>query len=333
MITRNCIFKFIICLSLSLVALSPAHAQTNAPTPSAAPKKVVASFAILGDLIKNIAGNRVQITTLVGANSDTHVYSPTPLDAKNLSEADMLVINGLGFEAWIERLVTASKTKAVRVVASRDITPLTLEKDDGHGHGQEHGHHHGHNHGAKNAQAKDPHAKDPHAWQNVSLVKQYVLTIRDALIALDPDGKTLFETNTQNYIAQLDALDAQIKSVVASIPQERRRILTSHDAFGYFGKAYGLEMIGVQGVSTESEVSAGDVAKIIRQIKKNKTPAIFVENISDARLMQRISSETGAKIGGKLYSDSLSDQTGSAPTYIQMMQHNIKTLSDALKPS
>lgn len=331
MLTRRSVFQLGIqgimasAIAASIAIIPPAHAQASANSQPTTPKKVIASFSILGDVVKNIAGNRVQITTLVGANGDAHVYAPTPQDAKNLAEADMLVINGLGFEGWIDRLVAASKSKAVRVVASKDIKPLSLEKDaHGHGHGHGHGNH---------QTAKDPHAKDPHAWQNVSLMKQYAVTIRDALITLDPEGKALFEANTQSYLAQLDALDAQIKSLVADIPVERRRILTSHDAFAYFGKAYGLEIIGIQGMSTETEVSAGDIAKIIKQIKKNKTPAIFVENISDVRLTQRISTETGAKIGGKLYSDALSDQTGSAPTYIQMMQHNIKTLSDALKPS
>jgi zinc/manganese transport system substrate-binding protein len=292
-----------------------AFAQSGASTPQA-PKKVVASFSILGDLVKNIARDRVQLTMLVGANGDAHVYSPTPNDAKTLSEADMVVINGLGFEGWINRLMSASKSKAVRIVASEGIKPLKAKDDD-------HGHAHGHSHGAS----------DPHAWQNVMHVKTYVKNIRDALIKLDPEGRAVYESNAASYSAQLDQLDAEIKAQVNALPAYRRRILTSHDAFAYFGTAYGLEMMSVQGVSTDAEASAKDVASMINQIKKNRIPAIFVENISDPRLMDRIAKETGAKVGGKLYSDALSDASGSASTYILMMRHNIKTLSEALKAS
>ncbi len=171
---------------------------------------------------------------------------------------------------------------------------------------------------------------DPHAWQSVDNAEVYVANIRDALIAADPAGKATYEANAAAYTAKLDALDAQVKAAIAAIPAERRRIITSHDAFGYFGAAYGMDFVAPQGVSTESEASAKDVARIIRQIKAEKIPAVFMENISDPRLVKRIAAETDAKIGGELYSDALSDDKGPASTYIDMMQNNIRQFSAAL---
>ena len=174
------------------------------------------------------------------------------------------------------------------------------------------------------------HETDPHAWQSAANVKTYVANIRDALIAADPAGKAEYEANAAAYVAKLDALEKDIRSAVASIPAERRKIITSHDAFGYFRAAYGVEFIAPQGVSTETEASARDVARIIRQIKAQKIPAVFLENVSDPRLVRRISEETGAKIGGTLFSDALSGPQGPAPTYIDMMRHNLRQLTDAL---
>ncbi len=184
------------------------------------------------------------------------------------------------------------------------------------------GHGHGHSHGS-----------DPHAWQSVGNVKLYAANIRDGLIAADPAGKSAYEANTAAYVAKLDALDKEVRETVAKIPADRRRIITTHDAFGYFKDAYGLDFVAPQGVSTESEPSAKDVARIITQIKRQKIPAVFMENISDPRLLKRIADETGAKIGGTLYSDALTDEKGPAPTYIDLIRHNIKQLSAALTTS
>ena len=173
-------------------------------------------------------------------------------------------------------------------------------------------------------------ASDPHAWQSVANVKIYVANIRDGLIAADPAGKAAYEANAAAYLAKLDALDSEVRETVAKIPADRRRIITTHDAFGYFKDAYGMDFIAPQGVSTESEASAKDVARIITQIKRQKIPAVFMENISDPRLLKRIADETGAKIGGTLYSDALTDEKGPAPTYIDLIRHNIRTLSAAL---
>ena len=270
--------------------------------------KVTATFSILADLVKNVGGDRVEVAAIVGPNGDAHVYAPAPADAKRLAESKLVIANGLGFEGWISRLVKASGTKAAHVVASRGVKPRKAAGDHDHGHAE----------------------GDPHAWQSVANVKIYVGNIRDALIAADPAGKTAYAANASAYLGKLDVLDREVRAEVARIPADRRRIITNHDAFGYFKDAYGLDFIAPQGVSTESEVSARDVARIIAQIKKQKIRAVFMENVSDPRLLKRIADETGAKIGGTLYSDALTEEKGDAPTYIDMVRHNVRTLAAAL---
>ena len=269
--------------------------------------KIVATFSILADFVKNVGGERVEVRALVGPNSDAHVYQPSPTDAKMLAEAKLVFANGLGFEGWMERLVKASGSKATMVVATRGVKLRKSENE------------HGHDGGA-----------DPHAWQSVENAKIYVANIRDALSAADPAGKSLYGANAAAYLARLDTLDADVKAAVEKIPAERRKIITTHDAFGYFAATYKVLFIAPQGVSTESEVSARDVAKIITQIRKQKIPAVFLENVTDDRLLKRIGAESGARIGGTLYSDALTDDKGAAPTYIDMMRHNVKQLAEAL---
>ncbi|AZO80014.1 MULTISPECIES: metal ABC transporter substrate-binding protein [unclassified Bosea (in: a-proteobacteria)] len=280
------------------------------PLPGLAQEKlpVVASFSILGDFVREIGGDRVAVTALVGPDGDAHVYSPTPADAKTVAGAKLVVVNGLKFEGWLTRLIKSSGTKATIATATTGITPQKTADDHGHGHGGE----------------------DPHAWQSVANAKIYVGNVRDALIAADPAGKSTYEANTAAYLAKLDALDAEIKAAVARIPADRRKAITSHDAFGYFVKAYGIAFIAPQGVSTEAEASAKDVARIIRQIKAEKVPAVFLENITNPRLAEQIAKESGAKIGGRLYSDALSAADGPAGTYIAMMKHNISQIEKAL---
>jgi zinc/manganese transport system substrate-binding protein len=284
-----------------LALASPVAAQEKLP--------VVASFSILGDIVQNVGGDRVAVKSLVGPNSDAHVYSPSPADAKTLADAKIVFTNGLGFEGWIGRLIKSSNTKAPNVVASKGVKPRKLADAHGHSHGD----------------------GDPHAWQSVPNVKLYVANVRDGLVAADPAGKAAYEANAAAYLARLDVLDKEIREAISRIPADRRKIITTHDAFGYFRDAYGVDFIAPQGVSTESEASARDVARIIQQIRKQKIPAIFLENVSDPRLLKRIGDETGAKIGGTLYSDALTDEKGDAPTYIDLMRHNIRTLSAALQ--
>jgi zinc/manganese transport system substrate-binding protein len=284
---------WLICLVLA--AASPACARDRL--------KVVASFSILGDFVKNVGGDRVDVSTLVGPNGDVHVYEPAPADAKKIADAGLLVINGLGLEGWLPRLVQSSGGKAVIVTATDGIVPL-----------------------------KAGSAADPHAWQSVVDAKIYVANIRDALVAADPADAAAFRANADAYLAKLDGLDRDVRKAMAQIPAGRRKVISTHAAFGYFAAAYGVEFIAPLGVSTDSEPSARDIADIVTQIKAAKIPAVFAENISDPRLIQRISAETGAGIGGVLYSDSLTDEKGDAPTYIDMVKHNIKVLNHALTP-
>jgi zinc/manganese transport system substrate-binding protein len=284
----------------AVLMVSPAVAQTKL--------KVVATISILGDLTKNVGGDRVDVVTLIGPGADAHVYSPTPGDVNKLTDAKVVIVNGLGLEGWMARLVKASGTKAPALIATKGVKPRKMEDE----------HHAGRM------------VTDPHAWQSIANAKIYVANIRDGLTKADPPGKDAYEANAAAYAAKLDELDKKVKTAIDGIPANHRRIITSHDAFGYFGEAYGMEFISPEGVSTESEASARDVAKIIRQIKKQKIPAVFMENISDPRLMEQIAKESGAKIGGTLYSDALSDEKGPAPTYIEMMQNNIGRFTAAL---
>jgi len=284
----------------ALFSAYPANAQLN----------VVASFSILGDLVKNVGGDRTAVGTLVGPNGNAHIYSPSPADAKKLADAKIVFVNGLGFEGWLERLVKASGTKAPIIVATKGIKPR--ESAAGHDRDHDHG------------------RTDPHAWQSVANAKIYVNNIRDALIATDPAGKASYEANASAYLAKLDALEREVKDVVSKIPVERRRVLTSHSAFGYFEDAYGVNFTAPQGISTEAEPSAKDVATIITQIKKQKLSGVFLENVTDPRLVNQIASETGAKVGGTLYSDALTDGNGDATTYVDLIRHNLKQLAAAL---
>ncbi|HWX13846.1 MAG TPA: metal ABC transporter substrate-binding protein [Methylocella sp.] len=266
---------------------------------------VVATFSILSDFARNVGGERIEVTALVGPNGDTHVYQPKPADAKELGAARLILVNGLGLEGWIDRLIKASGAKALVVVATKGIKPQQMREEGRI-------------------------EQDPHAWQSIANAKIYVANIRDALIAVDPDGASAYRANADAYHGKLDALEKEVTGKIAEIPPKQREIITTHDAFGYFGTAYGFRFIAPEGVSTETEASARDVAKIIRQIKAQKIPAVFLENVTDPRLARNIATESGAKIGGTLYSDALSPPDGPAGTYIEMMRNNIRELSAAL---
>ena len=273
----------------------------TSPLQAAERLNVVASFSILADFVRTIGGNKINLTTLVGPDSDVHVYTPAPGDAKRIAEAKLVIVNGLGLEGWLPRLVQSSGAKAQVVTASAGIAPLKLGS-----------------------------AADPHAWQSVPNAKIYVADITDALAAADPDDTDFFRAQAKAYLEKLDALDREVREAVAKIPPERRKVISTHDAFGYFAAEYGIEFIAPLGVSTETEPSARDIAAIIGQIKAQKIPAVFLENISDDRLIRRIAAETGAKLGGTLISDGLTGEKGPAPTYIDMVRHNIKALTSAL---
>jgi len=274
---------------------------TASPLRAAERLNVVASFSILGDFVRTVGGDRVNVTTLVGPDSDVHVYTPAPSDAKRIADAKLVIVNGLGLEGWLPRLVQSSGAKAQVVTASAGITPLKLGS-----------------------------AADPHAWQSVPNAKVYVTDIANALVAADPDNAEFFRAQAKAYLEKLETLDREVREAVAKIPPERRKVISTHDAFGYFAAEYGVQFIAPLGVSTETEPSARDIAGIIGQIKAARIPAVFLENISDDRLIRRIAAETGAKVGGTLISDGLTGEKGPAPTYIDMVRHNIKALTSAL---
>jgi zinc/manganese transport system substrate-binding protein len=288
---RN-IARWIACL-LFLAAVVPANAQERVP--------VVASFSIIADLVRQVGGERITVTSVLSANADMHSFQPAPSHAKLLLGAKLMVINGLGLEGWADSFVKASGYKGARLVASRGIKALP-----GGGHGR----------------------YDPHAWQKVANVKVYVANIRDALSAIDPANAADYRKRAADYLATLDALEAEIFGAFKDIPKPRR-VITSHEAFTYYGAAYDIEFLAPQGVSGETQPSAGKVAQLIRQLKREKAP-LFVENINQ-RLIAQIARETETVIGGKLYSDALSDASGPAPTYVQMMRHNTQLIADALR--
>jgi len=290
------------------LALVLALVAARGPTGAQDHVRVVASFSILADFARQVGGEAVAVESLVGPNGDAHAYSPSPADAKRLAAARLVLVNGLGFEGWIDRLVKASGTKASIVTASRGITPRETAGED----------------------ARGSERTDPHAWQSAANAKVYVANIRDGLIAIDPGRKATYEANAAAYVAKLDALENDIRATIATIPEARRKVITTHDAFGYFGAAYGVVFIAPQGVSTEAEIAARDVAKIVRQIRAQHIPAVFMENVADPRLMTRIAAESGARIGGRLYSDALSEPGGPAATYLDLMRHNVGELRGAL---
>ncbi len=287
------------------------------PRPAAAnqPVKAVATFSILGDMVRQVGGERIELATLVGPDGDGHVYQPTPADAKAVAGAQIVFVNGLGFEGWIDRLIAAAGFKGPVVVASTGVTPRDMDAAEEHGHAPA-----GHREGTI----------DPHAWQDLKNGETYVRNIAAGLSAIDPEGAATYRANSERYLAQIAAADQAIRAEMLKLPANRRTVVTSHDAFGYFGAAYGLRFLSPEGVSTEAEASAKDVAKLITQIRAEKIPAVFMENITDPRLIEQIRKETGAAVGGTLYSDALSLPDGSAPSYLQMFRYNADTLTRAL---
>jgi zinc/manganese transport system substrate-binding protein len=280
------------------------------PGARAAEVEVITSFSILGDLVRQIGGERVSVHTLIGPGQDAHAYEPRPSDARRIKRTGLVVQNGLGFDDWLPRLARASGYRGSLVVASDGIRPLAMHSGNGND--------------AREART------DPHAWQDVANAQVYAANIATALIAADPGGAEFYRANAARYRAALDVLDADIRAAIARLPQERRRVVSSHDAFGYFARAYGMTFLAPVGTAGYSRPSARDVARLIEQLRNEKAPAVFIETILDPRLIERIRIESGAAMGGTLYSDALSPPDGPAPTYIAMMRHNLDTLIAAL---
>ncbi|KAA5836793.1 metal ABC transporter substrate-binding protein [Pseudomonas chlororaphis] len=278
------------------LSLSPAQAADKLA--------VVTSFSILADITRQVGGEHIQITDMVGPDADAHTYEPTPDDAKALLKARLIIKNGLGFEPWLDRLVASTGTRATVITASRGVIPRSLDED-----GET--------------------VPDPHAWHNLANAELYVGNITKALVAADPANKADYERNSQAYLKRIYALLAEAKAKFGALPPGNRKIVTSHDAFGYLGQAYGIDFMAPQGLSTEREPSAAEVAALITQIRNARVKAVFMENIKDARLLKQIADESGAHIGGTLYSDALAAQ-GPASTFTGLFEYNLNTLYDAL---
>jgi zinc/manganese transport system substrate-binding protein len=282
---------------------------------TAVPIKAVASFSILGDLVRQVGGDRVAVEVLVAPGSDAHVFQPTPSQARLVGQAQVVFSNGLGFEGWMSRLLTTASYKGRHVVVSRGIKPIHAEGE--------------HDHKAKGGQHHEEH--DPHAWQSVPNAMIYVGNIAKGLCEADAAGCDTYQKNAIAYTAELKALDTDIRALWAVIPVAQRKVITSHDAFGYYAQAYGVKFLAPQGVSTESEASAKGVAQLVRQIRKEQIKALFVESISDPRLIAQIGRETGVKPAGELFSDSLSGTDGPAASYVTMMRANTTALTRAVR--
>jgi zinc/manganese transport system substrate-binding protein len=303
-------------LATSVITLLPFAALPA----SAEPLKVVASFSIIGDFAKNVGGDRIALTTLVGPDGDAHVYEPKPADAAAMAGADVVLVNGLHFEGFLSRLAAASASKAAVVELTKGVEPLKMkEEHEGHEGGEEahEGHHH---HGDT----------DPHAFQSIANARIYVKNIADAFCAADAAGCQTYQANAATYDTKLAETEATVKEEIAAIPADKRVVITSHDAFGYFEHAYGLTFLAPEGISTEAEASAADVAALISQVREDKASAIFVENITNARLIEQIARETGLTVGGTLYSDALSQPDGPAGTYVDLMLNNVRTIKGAI---
>ncbi len=295
-------------------------AITLAMTPLLACAKlpVVASFSIVADVAREVGGERVDVVSLVAPDQDAHVFQPSPADVRKLAAAKVFVVNGLGFEGWMARLSKSAAFKGLTVTAAAKVKPLTMAEHDEHD--DHHGHDHGHDHGKQ----------DPHAWHNPQNVALYAEALAAGFAKADPEGAAYYRQRAQAYKAQLLELDGWAAKSFAAIPAERRKVLTSHDAFAYLAARYKLRFMAPQGVSTDAEASAKGVAALIRQVRKEKVSAVFFENMADRRLLDQLSREAGVKVGGKLYSDALS-AAPEAATYMQLFKTNVGALVAAMK--
>ncbi len=286
-------------------------ARANEPLP------VLASFSILADFAREVGGDRVSVDALVGPGQDAHTFHPAPGEAQRVARARVIIVNGLGFDAWMDRLARAANFRGTRVVASEGIRTLKARRHHHHGHGHDHGHHH---HGDA----------DPHIWQDPKRAQVMVRRIAAGFSAADPAGRAIYEANAARYNERLEALHAWVEAQFQSIPREQRRVVTSHDAFAYYGERYGVTFLAPQGVTTRAEPSAQQVAQLVQQIRRERIRALFLEDMANPRLIEQIAREAGVRVGGTLFSDALSPPDGPAPTYEAMIRHNTRMLVEAL---
>jgi len=289
--------------------LTPTLLAVALPASAQAPIKAVATFSILGDLLAEVAGDKVELSVVVGPDIDAHAYQPRPTDARALADAKVLVSNGLGFEGWIDRLAKAAPFKGRAIVATAGVATLKA--------GADHGHSHGHSHGQ---------GPDPHCWQDVQRVRTYVANIAKGLAEADPPNAAHYRERAQAFDRRLVDLDAWVKAEIARVPADKRRAITGHDSFRYFSSAYGVKFQSPRGYNTSSEPSARDVATLIREVREQRIKALFVENMTNPGLIDQIARESGAVVGPRLYTDALSGPDGPAPTYEKMMRHNVTAL-------
>jgi zinc/manganese transport system substrate-binding protein len=309
---KRTVLKLLALSAVAAMGLLAAHARAAEPIP------VVASFSILGDLVKVVGGDRVALTTLVGPDADAHAFEPKPSDAKTLLASKLLVINGMHFEPWTDKLAKSANFKGDIVVASKGVKSRAMPEEEGHDPKEpEKGGHH--------------HDSDPHAWQNPNNVILYVRNIAAGLAKADASGAATYKANADAYVKELQALDASIKAQLAAIPAAKRKVITSHDAFGYFAAQYKVKFLAPEGVSTDAEPSAKEVAQLVRQIKREKIRAIFIENMRNPKMLEQLSKDAGATVGGALYSDALSGADPAGSTYLKMMNHNLAQLVAGMK--
>jgi len=301
--------RFLAALVLGLALNSTAFAEPVL--------RVLTTFSILQDFVAQVGGDRVTVSTLVGLDEDAHAFDPRASDIRRLRDTDLLVSNGLGFDPWITRMMQSARYAGPHVIASASITPLEREDQDENEGPREPGHAHHHDGNV-----------DPHAWLDVRNAMAYVRTIADALSATDPAGTDVYRANAAAYLAQLEVVDTQLRTAFAALPESRRTIVTPHDAFGYFAHAYGLRFLAPAGLSNEAAPSAAAVAKLITQLRALKVDRVYLENLTDVRLIERIGKETGATVGGALYADALSKKDG-ADSYVGMMEHDLQVLTEA----
>ncbi|MDI5919483.1 zinc ABC transporter substrate-binding protein [Halomonas sp. LR5S13] len=294
--------------------------------------QVVTSFSILADMIENVGGEHVEVTALVGPDSDAHVYSPRPTDARALAEADLVVFNGLQFEGWMERLIDASDFAGPLVVATDGIeaqlTAAEAGGHDDHDDAEDHGHE---AHGDEGNEAHDGHDHgdiDPHAWQDLGMGQLYVANIRDGLIEADPDNSDAYRASAERYLEEIAATDIELRELLGGIPAGTS-VITGHDSFGHFARAYGLAFLSPQGLSTEAEPSAANMARLIDVIREENVRALFHENMTSPAMIDQLAEETGLSVAGTLYADALASE-GEASSWLGMMRHNARTLHDAL---
>ncbi|MCQ9617483.1 zinc ABC transporter substrate-binding protein [Paenalcaligenes niemegkensis] len=322
-------------LMIAAIALVGAMLSPLASANEQSPLEVVASFTILGDMVKQVGGDAVNVSVIVGPESDAHTFEPRPSDAKAVGQAKLLIVNGLDFEAWVPRLMQSAGYDGKQVVASTGISAIRYQADS---HGQQenkhdHDHDHSHDHSHDHEQGQHQHGDyDPHAWQSLSRAIVYVENIRDGLIEAQPRSEALFRANAEAYIQEMQALDTQLKAAFQALPAEHRKVISSHDAFAYLAADYGVEFISLLGVSNQAEPSAKDIASVISRARTEGISAIFVENVVSPKLVEQVARETGAKVGGVLYSDALAKALHDADSYLGMIRWNSSKLLEALAP-